>query len=190
MRTDLSAAESARQRVLDSKRNSALKQSTSRPEMIWGQTVSVQNLTTKRWDKRGIIIKARDLRNRTFQVKIDGTVWTRTELFLRPVHHIPLTDPSLASKVGPSRSLCDLANFPPLSPPLPAPRRSARVQERKERETGTVNAIFAAPPPEEEKKEPSPPAREEKRQPPPPAEEKNRQPGLPNASRSPYQPAR
>jgi hypothetical protein len=50
-----------------------------------------------------------------------------------------------------------------------APRRSARVQERKEPETGTVNAAFAALPPplEEEKKEPLPP------------EEKKKQPGLP-----------
>jgi hypothetical protein len=114
-RTDLSAAESARQRVSDSKHNSASKQSTTRPGMISGQTESVQNPTTKRWDKRGIIVEARDPRNRTFQVKINGTVWTHSKLFLRPVHHIPLTDPSLASKAGPSRSLCDLANFSPPS---------------------------------------------------------------------------
>jgi transposase InsO family protein len=50
MRTDLSAAESARQRVSDTKQNSANLQSTSRPDMIAGQTVSVQNPTTKRWD--------------------------------------------------------------------------------------------------------------------------------------------
>jgi hypothetical protein len=56
MRTDLSAAESARQRVSDSKQNSANLQSTSRQDMIAGQTVSVQNPTTKRWDKRGIIV--------------------------------------------------------------------------------------------------------------------------------------
>jgi hypothetical protein len=43
MRTDLSAAESARQRVSDTKQNSANLQSTSRPDMIAGQTVSVQN---------------------------------------------------------------------------------------------------------------------------------------------------
>jgi hypothetical protein len=65
-RTDLSAAESARQRVSDTKRNSANLQSTLRPDMIAGQTVSVQNPTTKRWDKRGIIVEARDPRNRTF----------------------------------------------------------------------------------------------------------------------------
>jgi hypothetical protein len=128
-RTDLSAAELARQRVLDSKSNSASKQSTTRPDMISGQTVSVQNPTTKRWDKRGIIVEAHDPRNRTFQVKIKGTIWTCSKLFLRPVHHIPLTDPSRAI-AGPPRSVCDLANFPPLTPPLPAPRRSARVQER------------------------------------------------------------
>jgi hypothetical protein len=182
MRTDLSAAESARQRVLDSKRNSASKQSRKRPDMISGQTVSVQNPTTKRWDKRGIIVEAQDPRNRTFRVKIDGTVWTRSKLFLHPVHHIPLTDPFLASKVGPSCLLCDLANFTPLSPPLPAPRRSGRVQQRKERETGRVNAVFAAPPPppEEEKKEPPPPAREEKRS----------SPDCHDASQSPSQPAR
>jgi hypothetical protein len=87
-RTDLSAAESSRQRVSDSKRNSASKQSTTRPDMISGKTVSVQNPTTKRWDKREIIIKARDTRNRTFQVKIDGTIWTCSELFLRPVHQV------------------------------------------------------------------------------------------------------
>jgi hypothetical protein len=117
MRTDLIAAESARQKVSDSKRNSASKQSTTRPDMILGQTVSVQNPTTKRWDKRGIIVEARDARNRTFQVQIDGTVWTRSKLFLRPVHHIPLKDPSLASRgeAGPSRSSCDLAKFPPLT---------------------------------------------------------------------------
>jgi hypothetical protein len=171
MRTDLSAAESARQRVSDSKRNSASKQSTTRPDMILGQMVSVQNPTIKRWDKRGIIIEARDPRNRTFQIMIGGTVWTRSKLFLHSVHHIPLTDLSLKSKVGPSGSLFDLANFPPLTAPLPAPRRSAHVQHRKERETGTVNAVFTAPPPppEEEKKEPPPPAREEKK----------KQPGLP-----------
>jgi hypothetical protein len=49
----------------------SIKQSTTRPDMILGQTVSVQNHTTKRWDKRGIIVKARDPRNRTFKVKID-----------------------------------------------------------------------------------------------------------------------
>jgi hypothetical protein len=124
--------------------------------MIAGQTVSVQNPTTKRWDKRGIIVKACNQRNRTFQVKIDGTIWTRSEIFLCPVHHIPLTDPSHAI-TGPPRSACDLANIPPLTPPLPAPRRSARVQERKARETArTVNAIFTQPPPppapEKEKK--------------------------------------
>jgi hypothetical protein len=86
MRTDLSAAESARQRVSDTKRNSANLQSTSRPDMIAGQTVSVQNPKTKRWDKRGIIVEVRDPRNRTFQVKVDGTIWTRSEIFLRPVH--------------------------------------------------------------------------------------------------------
>jgi hypothetical protein len=95
MRTDLSAAESARQRISDTKRNSANLQSTSRPDMIAGQTVSVQNPTTKRWDKRGIIVKARDPRNRTFQVKVYGTIWTRSKIFLRPVH-IPLTDPARA----------------------------------------------------------------------------------------------
>jgi hypothetical protein len=178
MRTDLSAAESARQKVSDSKRNSASKQSTPRPDMILGQTVSVQNPTTKRWDKRGIIVEAQDARNRTFQLKIDGTVWTHSELFLRPVHHIPLKDPSLASKgeAGPSRSHCDLAYFPFLPPPLPAPCRSARVQQRKKWETGTVNAVFTSPPPpppEEEKKEQPPPAREEKN--------KIRQPGLPRS---------
>jgi transposase InsO family protein len=41
MRTDLSAAESARQRVSDTKQNSANLQSTSRPDMVSGQTVSV-----------------------------------------------------------------------------------------------------------------------------------------------------
>jgi hypothetical protein len=71
MSTDLSAAESARQRVSDTKQNSANLQCTLRPDMIAGQTVSVQNLTTKRWDKRGIIVEARDPRNRTFQVKVD-----------------------------------------------------------------------------------------------------------------------
>jgi hypothetical protein len=142
MRTDLSAAESARQRVLDTKQNSANLQSTSRPDMIAGQTVSVQNPTTKRWDKRGIVVEARNPRNRTFQVKVDGTIWTRSEIFLRPVH-IPLTDPARAQK-GPQRPICDQTNFPPLNPPLPAPpRRSARVQERKEQEA--VNAILPTP---------------------------------------------
>jgi hypothetical protein len=151
-RTDFSAAESARQRVSDSKHNSASKQSTTRPDMIAGQTVSVQNPTTKRWDKRGIIVEARDQRNITFQVKIEGTIWTGSKIFLRPVHHIPLTDPSCAI-TGPPCSVGDLANFPPLTPPLPAPRRSASVQERKARETAdTVNAIFTQPQ-EEEKKE-------------------------------------
>jgi hypothetical protein len=74
MRTDLSAAESARQRVSDTKQNSANLQSTSKPDMIAGQTVSVQNPTTKRWDKRGIIVEACDPRNRTFKVKVDGTI--------------------------------------------------------------------------------------------------------------------
>jgi hypothetical protein len=130
--------------------------------MIAGQTVSVQNPTTKRWDKRRIIVKAGDPRNRTFQVKVDGTIWTRSEIFLRPVY-IPLTDPPRAL-TGPQRAVCDLSNFPPLAPPLPAPpRRSARVQERKARETatGTVNAIFTQPPltptREEEKKKLPPP---------------------------------
>jgi hypothetical protein len=143
MRTDLSAAESARQRVSDTKQNSANMQSKSRRDMIAGQTVSVQNPTTKRWDKRGIIVEAGDPRNRTFQVKVDGTIWTH--IFVRPLH-IPLTDPARALK-GPQRSVCDQANFPPLNPPLPAPpRRSARVQERKEREAaGTVNAILSTP---------------------------------------------
>jgi hypothetical protein len=102
-RTDLTAAESARQRVSDTKRNSANLQSTSRPDMIAGQTVSVQNPTRKRWDKRGVIVEARDPRNRTFQVKVDGTVWTRSEIFLRPVH-MPLTHPAAAQK-GPQRSV-------------------------------------------------------------------------------------
>jgi hypothetical protein len=165
MRTDLSAAESARQRVSDTKRNSANLQSTSRPDMIAGQTVSVQNPTTKRWDKRGIIVEARDPRNRTFQVKVDGTIWTHSEIFLRPVH-IPLTDPARPQK-GPQRLICDQTNFPPLNPPLPAPpRRSARVQERKEREA--VNAILSTPTrtptetreDEEKKKRPLPEGRE------------------------------
>jgi hypothetical protein len=159
MRTDKSAAESARQRVSDTKRNSANLQSTSRPDMIAGQTLSVQNTTTKRWDKRGVIVEARDPRNRTFQVKVDGTIWTRSEIFLRPVH-VPFTDPATEQK-GPQRSVCDQTNFPPLNPPLPAPhtlRRSARVQERKERESATVNAILQTPMPtptreEEEKRE-------------------------------------
>jgi hypothetical protein len=165
MRTDLSAAESARQRVSDSKRNSANLQSTSRPDMIAGQTVSVQNPTTKIWDKRGIIVVARDPRNRTFQVKVDGMIWTRSEIFLRPVH-IPLTNPARAL-TGPQRSVCDQANFPPLNPPLPAPpRRSAGLQERKEREAaGKVNAILSTMTPtqtptktqeDEEKKQPLP----------------------------------
>jgi hypothetical protein len=157
MRTDLSAAESARQRVSDTKRNSANLQSTSRPDMIAGQTVSVQNPTTKRWDKRGIIVEACDPRNRTLKVKVDGTNWTRSNIFLCPVH-IPLTDLASAQK-GPQRSICDQNNFPPLNPPLPAPpRRSARVQERKEREA--VNAILPTQTPtkmredEEKKKRP------------------------------------
>jgi hypothetical protein len=95
-RTDLSAAESARQKVSDSKRKSASKQSTTGLDMILGQTVSVQNPTTKRWDKREINVKARDATNRTFQVQIDDTVWTDSKLFLCPVHHIPLKD--LASR--------------------------------------------------------------------------------------------
>jgi hypothetical protein len=144
MRTDLSAAESAQQRVSDTKRNSANLQSTSRPDMIAGQTVSVQNPTTKRWDKRGIIVEARDPKNRTFQVKVDGTIWTRSKTILRTVH-IPLTDPATAQK-GPQRAVYDQINFPPLNPPLPAPlRRSLRVQERKERESATVNAILESP---------------------------------------------
>jgi hypothetical protein len=165
MKTDVPIA--ARQRVSDSKRNSANSQSTTRPDMIAGQTLSVQNPTTKRWDKRGIIVEARDPRNRTFQVKFDGTIWTRSEIFLRLVNHIPLTDPSRALTVPP-RAVCDLANFPPLDPPLPAsPRRSARVQERKAQETaaGTVNAIFTQQPPpptqEEEKKKPPPTTQKE-----------------------------
>jgi hypothetical protein len=105
-RTDLSAAGSARQRVSDSKHNSVSKQSTTRPDMIARQTVSVQNLTIRRWDKRGIIVEARDPRNRTFQVKVGGTIWTRSKIFLRPVHHILLTDPSCAL-TGPPRAVCD-----------------------------------------------------------------------------------
>jgi hypothetical protein len=124
MRKDLSAAGSARQRVLDTKQNSANLQSTSRPDMIAGQTVSVQNPTTKRWDKRGIIVEACDPRNRTFKVKVDGTIWTRSEIFLGPIH-IPLTDPASAQK-GPQRSICEQTNFPPLNLHLLAPhRRSA-----------------------------------------------------------------
>jgi hypothetical protein len=166
-RTDLSAAESARQRVSDRKPNSANLQSKTRPDMIVGQTVSVQNPTTKKWDERGIIVKARALRNRTFQIKVDGTIWTRSKIFLRPIH-IPLTDPAQAL-AGPQCSVSDQANFPPLTPPLPAPpRRSARVQERKEREAaGTVNAIFTNPTQtrtptrgEEKKKPPLPEGRE------------------------------
>jgi hypothetical protein len=133
LRTDLSAAESARQRLSNSKCNSASKQSRTRADMIAGQMVSVQNSTTKRWDKRGIIVEARDPRNRTFQVKVNGRIWTRSKIFLRPAHHIPLTDPSCAL-AGPSGAVCDLANFSPLAPPLTAPRRSARVQERKAQE--------------------------------------------------------
>jgi hypothetical protein len=56
--TDLSAAESDRQRVSNVKRKSAAKRSTSRPYLTPGQTVAVQNPSTKRWDRRGIIIKA------------------------------------------------------------------------------------------------------------------------------------
>jgi transposase InsO family protein len=164
MRTDLSAAESARQRVSDSKRNSANSQSKTRRDMISGQTVSVQNPTTKRWGKRGIIVEARNPRNRNIQVKVDGTIRICSEIFLCPVH-IPLTDQSCAL-TGPQRSVCDPASFPPLAPRLPAPpRRSARVQERKARETavGMVNAIFATPTPtrEEEKKKPPPTTRKE-----------------------------
>jgi hypothetical protein len=122
-RTDLSAAESARQRVSDSRQNSANSQSTKRPDIIAGQTVSVQNPTTKRWDKRGVIVEAHNPRNRTFQVKVNGTIWTRSEILLRPVH-IPLTDPS-RTITGQQRSVCDLADFPPLTPPLPAPTRRA-----------------------------------------------------------------
>jgi hypothetical protein len=108
--------------VSDTKRNSANLQSTSRPDMIAGQTVSVQNPTTKRWDKRGVIVivEARDPRNRTFQVKVNGTIWTRSEIFVRPVH-TPLTDPENAQE-GPQRSMFDNSNFPPLDPPLPAPQ--------------------------------------------------------------------
>jgi hypothetical protein len=69
-RTDLSAAESARQRVSDSKQNSANSQSTTRPDMIAGQTVSVQNPTTKRWDKRGIIVEARDRETGPFRSRL------------------------------------------------------------------------------------------------------------------------
>jgi hypothetical protein len=167
-RTDLSAAESARQRVSDTKRNSANLQSTSRPDMIAGQTVSVQNPTTKRWDKRGIIVEARNPRNRTFQVKVDGTIWTCSEIFLRPLHK-PLTDPATAQK-GPQRSICDRTNFPPLNPPLPATLRlSARVQERKDRGTATVNAILSRPMPtptktrEDKKKKPLPQGKKKRR---------------------------
>jgi hypothetical protein len=53
MRTDLSAAESARQRVSDTKRNSANLQSTSMPDMIAGQTVSVQISPQKDGTKEG-----------------------------------------------------------------------------------------------------------------------------------------
>jgi hypothetical protein len=171
-RTDLSAAESARQRVSDSKHNSANSQSTTRPDMIAGQTVSVQNPTTKRWDKQGIILEAHDPRNITFQVKVDGTIWTRSEIFLRPVHYIPLTGPSRAL-TGPPRAVCDLANFPHLAPPLPAPpRRSVRVQERKAWETaaGTVNAFFMQQQPPRRHLPPPPPLtqEEEKKKLPPP----------------------
>jgi hypothetical protein len=143
MRTDLSAAESARQRVSDSKQNSANLQSTSRPDMIPGQTVSVQNPTTKRWDERGIIVEARNPRNRIFKVKVDGTIWTGSNIFLSPVH-IPLTDPASPQK-GPQRSICDQTNFPPLNPPLPAP---------------PVNAILPTREDEEKKKRPLPEGRE------------------------------
>jgi hypothetical protein len=136
--------------------------------MIAGQMVSVQNPTTKRWDKRGIIVKARDPRNRTFQVKVDGTIWTCSKIFLHPVH-IPLTDPSRAL-TGPQRSVCDQAYCSPLTPPLPAPpRSSAGVQERKEREVAsTVNAILSTPTPTQ-----TPMRGEEKKKPPLPEGSKN-----------------
>jgi hypothetical protein len=87
-------------------------------------------------------LKLAETRNRTVKVKVDGTIWTRSKIFLRTVH-IPLTDPASEQK-GPQCSIYDQTNFPPLNPPLPAPpRRSARVQERKEREA--VNAILLTP---------------------------------------------
>ncbi|XP_068225983.1 uncharacterized protein [Palaemon carinicauda] len=97
----------------------------SLPKLSVGQQVRIQDPTSHRWDKVGIVMghgKSRD-----YQIRLpSGRVWWRHRRFLRPVPPT-ISDPSLPVPVAPCQDLEreSLVTIPPVNP-----RRSQRLIEK------------------------------------------------------------
>ena len=84
-----------------------------------GDVVRVQDSTTQRWDKVGTVMGVG--RSRDYLLKMpSGRVWWRNRRFIRP---IPPPDTSSSTEHPPA---------PPQAPETVVPRRSRRLQKRKE----------------------------------------------------------
>lgn len=96
------------------------------PKLIIGETVRIQDPTSLRWDKVGVVVGRG--RNRDYELRLpSGRVWRRNRRFLRPVTpgsvdnlpHIPVV-PCAGEKSRPAS----------YAPPV-TPRRSQRLREEK-----------------------------------------------------------
>ncbi|XP_066969110.1 uncharacterized protein [Macrobrachium rosenbergii] len=96
------------------------------PRLTIGQHVRIQDPTSHRWDKVGVVMSFG--RSRDYEIRFpSGHVWWRNRRFLRPVPPLSV-DPSPLSPVAPclDQEKQSLVDIPPMSP-----RRSQRLTEKE-----------------------------------------------------------
>lgn len=92
------------------------------PSLSVGQSVRIQDPTSLRWDKVGVVMSRG--RSRDYEVRLpSGRVYWRNRRFLRPINH-PGKDPLPHIPVAPCTDPETVSSAPP-----PAPRRSKRISD-------------------------------------------------------------
>jgi len=100
------------------------------PPLPVGQRVAVQDPTTKKWTKQGVILE--QTRRRSYRVKLDtGAVMWRNRKFLKP---IPSLDPRTAQNhttAAPSQTSTPTSTSPGTTSDSPPPLRRSTRNRRK-----------------------------------------------------------
>ena len=96
------------------------------PRLSVGQQVRIQDATSHRWDKVGVIMGIG--RSRDYEIRLpSGRVWWRNRRFLRPVYHVS-DDPPPLFPVSPCSDLEKQSLV--FTPPV-VPRQSKRLIEKE-----------------------------------------------------------
>jgi len=103
------------------------------PPLPVGQRVAVQDPTTKKWTKQGVILE--QTRRRSYHVKLDtGAVMWRNRKFLKPLPMVATPMEQAQPSTSTPRSSSTTASTGTTSDtPPPLPRRSTRTRRKPDR---------------------------------------------------------